>query len=227
MEDQQTLQILKNINLRKIFVFIIFVVLIFVSPILFSCGEAKTPIESRNTKDCINEDSVEHLRIQSKLRQTEGDTIVGGIYFGMSPHEYDREVKKIHDKCGGEFYDLILKGNEFKFLSPSFHNDKLYMVRLEGHCGCLMVSMMFDKKYGKHTSTFYNPTGFAWEFDFKVIEVIVYGGKTADQSTKTEIRIFKPSILEEIKAENEQKENERLEEEEKHRQKSAEYANQL
>lgn len=212
--------------MKKISVFIIFVVQICVSPILFSCGEAAVPSESENMNDSIYVDSIEHLRIQSKLRQTEGDTIVGGIYFGMSPHEYDREVKKIHDKCGGEFYDLILKGNEFKFLTPSFHNNQLYMVRLEGHCGCLMVSMMFDEKYGKHTSTYFNPTGFAWEFDFKVIEVITYGGK-AGLPTKTEIRVFKPSVLEEIEAEKELKEKERLEDEEKHRQKSAEYANQL
>lgn len=170
---------------------------------LFSCGNPPTPYhDDDSTAKDIN-DSLNHEEIQARLRETEGDTVIGGIYFGMSRQEYIRELDKIKAECGDYSYDLKIRNAEFRFGDPAFYNHKLYEVKLDGHCGMILLESFFKEKYGKPTHRYDRPRTSVWEFDYKVVVAKV---GLRDYAT---IQIYKPSIVEEIEAQRKREEKER------------------
>lgn len=78
----------------------------------------------------LREDSIFHerrLAIQDSLSKIEGDTIIHGIYFGMTESDYNRAIAKLKEETDGV---IQIGSKEYNEMNAQFDNGRLYSFSL-------------------------------------------------------------------------------------------------
>lgn len=86
--------------------------------------EEERALEQRREDSIFRE---RRIAIQDSLCKIEGDTIISGIYFGMTEAEYNIAIAKLKEETGGV---IQIGSKEYKEMNAEFDNGKLYSFSL-------------------------------------------------------------------------------------------------
>lgn len=105
-------------------------------------GKRQLTYEEEMALEQLREDSIfknRRISIQDSLSKIEGDTIISGIYFGMTEAEYQKAIAKLKQETGGV---IQIGSKEYKEMDAEFDNGKLYSFSLS-------CTYNTDNKYSK------------------------------------------------------------------------------
>jgi hypothetical protein len=183
-------------------------------------------------------DSLEIFR-KDNIITVEQNKVIGDVVFGISFEEFQKRKKQFMEKTknvdwvgssGHKFYKQNIGDYDFIDVYGGFHNEKLYMVDVEGdliHYDKYDVEMPrqveaiqlpYIEKYGEPNIHFEIPKWHTMDKGYTyLVSSWVVGTKKIELRIKPDgsynrllVRIFQPKVVEQIKQEKEIKRNEEV-----------------